>query len=648
MFRATLYATLALPTMLFAATLTETLSPDIPALMQNGDTTYIDGDIFPLTPGASAVPLLRHRILLPPSVNEASITVAISSSDTIQLPGKHTLSTIGEDSEEREYEPQPTGLLYEQRIGRYRQARFLELLLSPTLFDSSTGTLSQVRNINLSVSYNETRATAVPLSSRDAEKLRQMTDNNTLLDSYGAATRGAGAHLAIVTTAAISGQLSALQPFIAAKKARGFTVSLITEEKWGGGSGDASAENLRSWLEANYLTLGIDYLLLIGDPTPASGNIAMKTAHSYYMGKKAATDYYFSDLTGNWDADGDGKYGELDDLKKTDGIDAIPDVVVGRIPHYGDSKAVDYILTKTIAYEATPKTEAAWRENMLLVMDGYYGSEGDAVGEAIKDDLSGYGWDFYRMYSTLNNDPDEFSITEEGVTAAWTSGTYGVVTWLTHGKETAAQHIMNNSYAAQLTDDNPAFVMMGSCLNGKPDVKNNLAYTILKKGAIGVVSGSETTIFRQPMGDFRGSSYNHGFIHGFTTLLTQKKPLVGDALSQTKEQADMGCWKNYCAFNLYGDPTVGLGVCDVPTAAVDVVNASQQRVSIGIAGSTFSIEGAAEGSSVALFTVQGKQLFTGVLTPQKALSLPKVAAGHYIAQVQSEGVYHTKLVTVTE
>ena len=45
------------------------------------------------------------------------------------------------------------------------------------------------------------------------------------------------------------------------------------------------------------------------------------------------TDYYYADLTGNWDYDGDGFYGE----RGQDTVDFTPEVIVGRIPTDGSS-----------------------------------------------------------------------------------------------------------------------------------------------------------------------------------------------------------------------------------------------------------------------------------------------------------------------
>ena len=76
------------------------------------------------------------------------------------------------------------------------------------------------------------------------------------------------------------------------------------------------------------------------------------------------TDYYYADLTSNWDTDGDGKYGEW-----SSDISSKPlhEVLVGRIPVYNAVySTLDSVLAKTIAYNNA--TDIAWRENILLPM----------------------------------------------------------------------------------------------------------------------------------------------------------------------------------------------------------------------------------------------------------------------------------------
>jgi hypothetical protein len=67
------------------------------------------------------------------------------------------------------------------------------------------------------------------------------------------------------------------------------------------------------------------------------------------MGVLQICDLYFADLTGNWDVDGDGVWGE----PTTDSADLDPEVRVGRLP-FNTAEAIAPWVDKLIAYETNP------------------------------------------------------------------------------------------------------------------------------------------------------------------------------------------------------------------------------------------------------------------------------------------------------
>ncbi len=647
----------------FSEEINEKVKIAVPKLGLVGGVTQLSGEFFNSCTGDYKLPLTRCRILLPLGVDESSIEVAVSGESSQKLPGVHNVDTIGlEYDGNGALDPVVSnrdGVVYSKHIGRYRQFKFVELMLSHVEFDKSSGKLSFIPSIDISVSFNTEKSRgSSELSPRNLNKLTGMVDNSAALSTYGEPSRRAvGPHFAVITTKQTVSGLSQLNNFLASKNARGFKTTVYTEEVWGGGSGNTSADNLHAWLKENYLTEQIDYIMIIGDPTPSNGDIAMKMVDTRSRSKPGGTDFYFSDVTGNWDISGNGIFGEpRKDMAtwKPGGIDAVPDMVVGRIPLYNKNySSVDAILEKTMKYERAKGSDIGWRKNMLLAMDGYVNREGAYVGEAIHEDLSSSNWGMYRIYGKNLGGCDESSINEQAVTDAWTSGTYGVVSWLTHGKADAAQHIMNTTYAKRLTDDHPAFVTMGSCLNGKPSVSGNLGYTILKKGAVGVVCGSETTIYTYsttgPTNVSPTSSYLHGFIRSFTTKLSRDKLYIGDALTDTKEQADMGSWRNYCNLNLYGDPTLGIDVKETPTSISKqgVVSASK-AVTVNQVGNKLTVSGLSSSANITLYSISGRAIssWSGaeVKSGKISVSLGSVAKGSYIIQVKNSEVNFSKKV----
>lgn len=608
------------------------------------------------TPGEPQMPYEKVSFLLPPDILESSISVSIANKKRTNFQKDISLKCAapyyldGEalplETSYRSSDLFPPNNIFTYRILKKRQSIILEVTLSPYQYSQELQSLTLLEEGMLTISYERMESVdqlfSIPPSTIRYLKERCINFNEMKSEYLYTTQTLRNSNYHIITTKAIESSLRNLDNFIANKKNRGFTVTVVTEEQWGGGSGDQSAENLRNWLEENYLSENIEYVLLIGDPSPATGNMAMKVAYAYYSGKKAPTDYYFAELTGNWDADGDGKYGELDDLntKKSGGIDAVAEISVGRIPYYsGDATKVDAILQKIMDYENSNLGATSWRNNMLLAMDGYYGSEGPEVGEKIYQDISSISsvqWDAYRIYCSSKGSPDKSSTSITNVTNAWAPGKFGVVSWLTHGKEDAALHIMDVTHVKQLSNDYPSIVMMGSCLNGKPEVPYNLAFSVLQRGGIAVVAGSETTIYKQPMGNFVGSSYNHGFIHSFTTKIACDREWVIHALDRTREESDMGCWKNYCAFNLYGDPTIGLDVSGVVVSNLEETSLlPNNRLTIN--KNMVILPPYKNSATVEILNIKGQRVGYKTLQGERTVNLKSfgISTGVYICKFQS-------------
>jgi len=283
----------------------------------------------------------------------------------------------------------------------------------------------------------------------------------------------------ILTTGAISSASTQLNAFITLKQSKGFNVKVVTESEWGGGTGDNAAENIRSWLKKNYQSLGIEYVLLIGNPVTETGDVPMKmtwprySESSYVSNQEAPTDYYYAELSGNWDLDGDGRFAEQYDDRAAGGADIYAEISVGRIPYYGNINDLDHILAKTIAYEN--ETNITWRKKALLPMESLDSSTpAYYLGENIKDNiLVNNGWSYHRIYDLFSGGPtpETSPCTEQNVLSAWSGSYYGLVLWMTHGSSDYAEEIMSSTSALSLpasNDQHPAFTYQGSCNNAYP------------------------------------------------------------------------------------------------------------------------------------------------------------------------------------
>jgi hypothetical protein len=390
----------------------------------------------------------------------------------------------------------------------------------------------------------------------------------------------------IITTSTIQASSSKLADFITFLVDRGHNPLVVTESDFSGLTGQSpngTAEKIRQWLKNNYLAYGIEYVLLIGNPDPG-GNIPMKMCWPRYSEssyREAPTDYFYADLTGNWDLDGDGNFGEYPDDDGTGGVDFMNEVYVGRIPVYSGVASLDSVLAKIISYDTS--ADLAWRKSGLLAMSfSDSTTDGAYLGEAMLSNyLTAAGFSKWTMYmqgslcppngnSALASDQE---LVSGAVKTRWMGNPYGMVWWWGHGSQTSAAlgysgcgwgTILASSDAPSLNDIYPSFVYQCSCLNGYPEQSNNLGTVLLYNGAATTVSASRVSWYAVTTWTTGLKYYcdnaSIGYYYGQALVAQQKK--AAEALYDVK--SDMGSnggywggssWMNLFDFNLYGSPT---------------------------------------------------------------------------------------------
>jgi hypothetical protein len=240
------------------------------------------------------------------------------------------------------------------------------------------------------------------------------------------------------------------------------------------------------------------------------------------------------------------------------GPDTGSEVFVGRIPVYNDDyEQLDDILYKTIVYE-TDAGDISWRKSILLPMKPMDGNTPCAhLGDGIMNNIGNpAGFTSYRIYEKDYNPPtpDLFPCNKPNVLNEWKNG-YGFVAWATHGSPTSGGGIFETSLAPQLDGTKPAFTVQASCSTGTPEREDNLAYALLKNGAVATVGASRVSWYSG--GNWTSYSATDGTYHGLDYfyakgVITDGLP-AGAALAQQKSPiAKVGM--NEMDFNLYGDP----------------------------------------------------------------------------------------------
>jgi hypothetical protein len=165
----------------------------------------------------------------------------------------------------------------------------------------------------------------------------------------------------IVTSATLALEFQRLAVY---KNQTGYVTSvLLIDDILAGQSGRDNAEKLREYLKSFY-EQGGRYVLLGGDETviPIRYAYPNNTSSLPALDALQICDLYFADVTGEWDVDNDGVWGE----KYEDDPDIIPELRVGRVPVNTVAEVRHYV-DKLIAYETNPgRGDAAYLERAFF------------------------------------------------------------------------------------------------------------------------------------------------------------------------------------------------------------------------------------------------------------------------------------------
>jgi len=399
----------------------------------------------------------------------------------------------------------------------------------------------------------------------------------------------------VITTSSL---VSSLTGFLTWKTSIGYNTNIVTKS-WILTNYPASdtQKSIRDFLVANYVNWGTKYVLIVG----SHSSIPMRTCYpnpSMHVNDGVhdiPTDYYYADLTGNWDSDGDSFYGEYGQ----DSVDFTPEVWVGRLP-VDVGSTVSSITLKWTNFEITAYT--GWKRNAMLL--------GAVYSYANEDHSGNPRWDGAEVMEYIENNPlTGFSCTtmyeKQGLGACtytctynlangpiktqWSSSTgWGIVCWAAHGSSTQASRkvwsaddgdgvpentyeitwplMIQNTDATGFNDNKPPIVFAASCLVSHPETANNLGTSLLINGASAFVGA--TRVSYGSLGWMQPAHGGHGTVcYDFTDRIANGNENCGDALFNAKQYVynnmPWNSWHdnaNMYNFNLYGDPSMSMNL----------------------------------------------------------------------------------------
>lgn len=314
-----------------------------------------------------------------------------------------------------------------------------------------------------------------------------------------------------------------VQPLVDWKNEKGVKTVIANAS---GYSGEDKAAKIRNLIRDYHENEGIQWVLLCGDteedliPIREVYNPDIidspddDSEYSNWDDYYKPTDFYYADLTGDWDDNNNGRYGESAERSGVgDEIDWSPDVYVGRLPA-SNAQELGEMVNKTLKYETNPEI-GTWMNRMLLA--GARSSTSPAEDEAR---LTQYIWktyalgelNFTHLYSATSSfisnslitppSPNEQTqLTTDNFDTKFNDG-YSTVMFAGHGDpqnyKDLATSIYDNTDASGATNTNmPSLVYGDACTTSSYDKADTSIGEILIKqeqgGAIGYIGGLRVT-----------------------------------------------------------------------------------------------------------------------------------------------------------
>lgn len=266
----------------------------------------------------------------------------------------------------------------------------LPVMVRPLRYQAASGTLDWYPRIAITITTGKLKGNPPALPGyrgleRDFSRVRHLVANPRQLDSYPRAKAGRDPdyRYLVITSQALADCPGPdnLQALLADKEARGISTRLETVANIRASyQGRDDAEKIRAFITDMYQNHSADFVLLAGDAdleqvggetepvvVPVRG---LWGDIGYGEERNIPSDRYYACLDGDYDADGDGLFGESNDQ-----VDTLGEVWVGRVAADSCGEVANFV-HKTLAYQAS---SGDWLRDVYMVgevlFEDYYGAD---------------------------------------------------------------------------------------------------------------------------------------------------------------------------------------------------------------------------------------------------------------------------------
>ncbi|PKN72828.1 MAG: hypothetical protein CVU50_05760 [Candidatus Cloacimonetes bacterium HGW-Cloacimonetes-3] len=585
-----------LPIIVFASD----IRVDIPLIAPNGEinqnklTKLGYGAVS--SPGKLQLPVQNVNILLPPEAKIDSWSVNISAPQS--LSGKAPAHNGGFSNGDKllsmpESTGKPASYTY-LGLRKWGDLRYAAFSVLPAFWDGNTWQWSNTCSIRLQYSSNEESGT-IPSTFTDNTFFANPQDLQTW---YSRSTHRNYDVLVIGTPALYA----AMDSWVSFRQSQGLVISFTDiATALAQGMGTSDAEKLRSYLISQYQANNFTYLLLLGDYDTVP--VAYLTPEPEGW-DSVPSDFFYSDLSSNWDSDNDALLGEYSTgfMNQDYEVDFTPEVFVGRISTNIASQ-VTAIANRIVSYE---QSTAPWKEaNLLPAAFLNYGNEPE-IGMLPTDgaDFMQYAYDTalsgqlnFRMYEQMGVVPSylcEMPLSSDNFRTLLDNYSWGFINWSAHGSSSSSSRkvwiedsnedgipdsnemswmgLVNRGSFDNLANTDGAMIFAASCYNGLVDGDEpSLAEYALIKKAVAVLAATRTGWYKigwqnpgwgglssfnyHYLENFRQAEMSVGASYAYANLLHTRYYLFGDPID-----SDGIIWpelQNVYTYMLFGDPLIG-------------------------------------------------------------------------------------------
>jgi parallel beta-helix repeat protein len=325
------------------------------------------------------------------------------------------------------------------------------------------------------------------------------------------------------------------------------------------GTGVDTQERIRNFINDAYTAGGTKWVLLGGDTDiiPCRGgygwvNGSAAIAEGSYEDKSIPADLYYSDLDGDWDANGNLTYGEVNDS-----VDLYPDVFVGRAPVDSVAEARTFV-DKTLRYEKNPPPN--YTRDILFLAE-YLDAETDGgdTKDMIEADCMLENFSLVKLYERYGN-------LSKGSAMGELNRGCNIVNHIGHGRYTGfcvGSGWIGRSDVSSLTNSPRNFILYTiSCYSNNFETDSVSEHYMNNEdgGSVGYIGNSRYGWYdpEVPPGEGPSDLYDREF---FNITFNESAYRLGEVVGYSKvryiplsqEDETAMRWLQY-AINLLGDP----------------------------------------------------------------------------------------------